>query len=431
MVKKYLPAISAWAGWVIARLLLLFWSKLDTGAAGDVAYYFNGVFGDRDQDMREYPDVGAWPTLVVSWFSGEDLSSYISDYMIMCLLVDGAFLALLLRHHDQNRKALIAAWFWIIFGTAVGPVLLLRLDIFPALAVAGAGALLIARPNLASALLALATAMKLWPGVLAVSLVGRATSASTWLRLLGFAATGIGLSAITVLTQGFDRLISPLNYQGERGLQIESVPATVAIWQAHLSPEQYTIGYAASKSFEITGPGVDTAMAVSTVAMAIVLGFAVCFALYRFCVGGWTPRSAQALCVLLIIALIASNKVFSPQYILWLGPLLAVLLRQPPLPRGEKYYSRRLHRGIAWFKGSLALFAIVAAGLGTYIYPFNYEEITALGHGMNVVVLCLVVRNVLILLMTLCAIAWFLCELRAARRLRVSVPRSRFQRLGS
>lgn len=418
-MKKYRSVIGAWIGWIIARILLVSMCRLDTGADGDVIYYFTGIYGSRAKDMTEYPDVGAWPTLVVSWFSGQDLSSYINDYIVMCLLVDGAFLALLLRRHAHNRRAILAAWFWIIFGTAAGPVLLMRLDLFPALAVAGAGAFFISRPNVAAGLLALATTMKLWPGVLAVALVDRVTRAHTWVRLMVFVATGAALSAVTVLTQGVDRLLSPLNYQGERGLQIESLPASIAIVQAHLNPRQYSIFYASSKSFEITGPGVDTAIAISTVSMAVLLFFAVSFALYRFCAGGWTTHSAQALCVLLVLALIATNKVFSPQYIVWIGPLLAVLVRQSS------------RRGVAWLKGFLALCAIIAAGLGTYIFPFNYASITDPGFGLNAAVICLVVRNSLILVMTLGALAWFIAELRLGARPRIVPQGARLQRLGA
>ncbi|WP_305137894.1 hypothetical protein [Corynebacterium hiratae] len=122
--------------------------------------------------MTEYPQVGTWPSILLAWITGDDFEAYAIGFTAMVLLADGAFLALLLRHHRSTPGAYSAGWFWVFFGTAAGHVFAWRLDLYPALLVAGAGALLATRPRLASALLAWATAAKLWPGVLAAGSSG-------------------------------------------------------------------------------------------------------------------------------------------------------------------------------------------------------------------------------------------------------------------
>lgn len=400
-VKRIASVPAVWVGWVLARLLLVYFIKIDHDPRGDVAYYFFGVFDTDTTHMTEYPHAGTWPTVILSYFTGEELSVFYIGFTIMALLVDATFLALLLRHHGGVERIFLAGWFWVFFGTAAGHVLVWRLDIFPAVAVAGAATLLISHPKTGAAVLGFATAMKLWPGVLAAGLVGRFNSSNSWLRLVSFFASVAAVSVLTVVTSGVDRLLSPLNYQGVRGLQIESVPATYLLLQAHLNPGKWHLGYAESKSFEISGPGVDTAIMWSSVATAGMLVFALGWALYRFVAGGWTSRTTVAFFTVMVLLLIATNKVFSPQYIIWLGPLFAVVLRQQ-LPAGSV--------PIKICQGLLALCAIVTAGLGTYIYPFHYDYLWKFVGVDLTPVYVLLARNTLIVVAVLIALIWFILE---------------------
>lgn len=410
---------TVWVGWVGARIILLLLVKTDFTSRGDVAYYYFGIYGADPTAMTEYPAVGVWPVNVLAWITGEHLDQFYIAFMSACLLLDAAFLAALLRGHRLNPRAFLGAWFWVVFGTAAGQVFVMRLDLFPSVAVAAAAAWMFRHPRWASAALALATLMKLWPGVLAAGLVGRYKSARSWLRLAVFFATGIALCVFTVFTHGFDRLISPLTYQGERGLQIESVAATWYMYQAYLSPANWEVGYAPSRSFEIAGPGTATAAEISTWAMVATVVFAFCWALVRFIRGGWTPRTTVAFFTLMIVLLIVCNKVFSPQYIIWVGPLLAVALRQPlPLqfapadaslaatPPPTRWLSLR------WVLGLLALFTIVAAGLGTFVYPFHYDYLWKLLGQQAAPLYALIARNILMLAITLLTAVWLVLEMR-------------------
>lgn len=397
------PAV--WTAWILARIALGFIILNNFTPRGDVAYYFFGEFGDDPTMMTEYPHAGTWPVEILTGLIGNRLDAFYIAFVLMCMLFDALFHALVLRGHQKNSRVFIAGWFWALFGTLAGQVFYMRLDIFPALAVAAAAACITRWPNLASAMLAFATTMKLWPGVLAAGLVGRFNKGKTWLRLLSFFGAVAALCAVTVLTQGLDRLISPLTYQGDRGLQIESIPATPFVYQAFFEPERWKMGYASSKSFEIAGPGVDQAIAWSTYAMVAVVAFALVWALWRFFAGGWQPRSTIAFFAVMVLLLIVTNKVFSPQYIVWFGPLLAVAIRQPKIEGTPK---ARL--AIRILLGVLALMTLVTAGLGTYVYPTNYNFIWNDVGVKYAPVAALAVRNGLIVAMAVLALVWLAIE---------------------
>ena len=397
------PAV--WTAWVLARIALGFIILDNFTPRGDVAYYFFGEFGDDPTMMTEYPHAGTWPVEILTAIIGNRLDSFYIAFVVMCMLFDALFLALVLRGHQNNSRVFYAGWFWALFGTLAGQVFYMRLDIFPALAVAAAAACITRWPNLASAMLAFATTMKLWPGVLAAGLVGRFTKGKAWLRLVAFFAALVALCAVTVFTRGWDRLISPLTYQGDRGLQIESIPATPFVYQAFFEPERWEMGYAISKSFEIAGPGVEQAITWSTYAMVAVVAFALLWALWRFFAGGWQPRSTIAFFAVMVLLLIATNKVFSPQYIVWFGPLLAVAIRQPKIEGTPK--ARIAIRILLWL---LALMTLAAAGLGTYVYPTKYNFIWNDVGVEYSPVLALAIRNGLIVAMAVLSLIWLAIE---------------------
>ena len=406
VLRRFTASVPAvWTAWVLARIALGFIILDNFSPRGDVAYYFFGEFGDDPTMMSEYPHAGTWPVEILTSLIGDKLDAFYIAFVLMCMLFDALFLALVLRGHHNNSRVFLAGWFWALFGTLAGQVFYMRLDIFPALAVAAAAACITRWPNLASAMLAFATTMKLWPGVLAAGLVGRFNRGKTWLRLLSFFGALVALCAITVFSQGLDRLISPLSYQGDRGLQIESIPATPFVYQAFFEPERWDMGYASSKSFEISGPGVEQAMTWSTYAMVVVIVFALLWALSRFLAGGWQPRSTIAFFAVMVLLLIVTNKVFSPQYIVWFGPLLAVAIRQPKIEGTPK-----ARNSIRVILGLLALMTLVTAGLGTYVYPTTYNFIWSDVGVEYAPVAALAIRNSLIVGMAVLALIWLAIE---------------------
>lgn len=368
----------------------------------DVNYYFLGA-GAAD-GLREYPHAATWVIHALYGLTGDNLSLFQLAFMGMNLLIDALLLALLLRGGVSARHPGRAGWFWVFFGTACGQVLLMRLDLIPAALVGAFAALLFINGALAATALAAATAVKLWPGVLGAGLVGRAGVRSTWVRVGVFFLALVGFLLLTWATGGAERIFSPVTYQEERGLQVESVAATPALVAAQFHPERYQVHFAESKSWEISGPGVEALITVADTALLLVVAGALGWALVSLRRGRFRPEVTVALGVTLIAGLLVSNKVFSPQYVIWLGPILAVALRTSTL--------RHPH--------VLGVLVILSALLSTVVYPFTYGEVLAPGSGWTGVG-ALVLRNLCVLVILGYGLLWLRTEIRTPTPARPAV----------
>src|SRR5690625_7607991 len=116
------------------------------------------------------------------------------------------------------------------------------------------------------------------------------------------------------------------------------------------------------------------------------------------------------------LLLIITNKVFSPQYIVWFAPLLAVALRQPQMSEHQLKHPRT-HRAISILMVSLAVLTLVTAALGSYVYPSNYNFIWVQVGVEFAPVAELALRNLLIVIMAALSLCWLAlaawCDARA------------------
>ena len=368
--------------WVLSRGLLV-WLLLGPWewVTGDVSYF--------DQSLALLPERGLAGTLVeyplpavvavaLPWVVGEALGlegSYTGLVMTAAAMTDLTFLALLAR--VGRRPAPVIAW--LLAVPLLGATAFARFDLLPGVLAGTALLLLGTHPRLAAAAAAVATAVKLWPALLLPSLVAGTRSRRDVVVVVG--VTGVVLAGATALVAGWDRVLSPLRYQGDRGLQVESVPATPVVVGAWGDPERWPVHYAASKSYEITGPGVDLLLAVSgvlTVGYVAALGVA----------WWWTWRLRDRLSapsvVWVVLAAVTGflvvGKVLSPQYLLWLLPLAAAGL------------------AVAWSRALLGWTAalLVAAALTQVVFPGFYEHLVMAGDRMRVPALALTARNTLL-----------------------------------
>jgi hypothetical protein len=256
----------------------------------------------------------------------------------------------------------------------------------------GAAVLLVARhPRTAAAVVAVATGVKLWPALvipplLAVARPRRAAAAV----LVG---TGLALAGASAVLAGWGRLLSPLTYQSDRGLQIESVLATPAMLAWWHDPARWSVGYAPSKSYEVTGPLVGLLLDTSTL-LSVLLVATLGTAWWRL----WLVRdrvtgpTALWLALAAVTGFVVTGKVLSPQYLLWLLPAAAagIAVADSPLLR-------------RWTAGLL-----LAAGLTQVVFPAYYGEITLGGDQVWLPVLALALRNgvMLLLLVVAASAAW-------------------------
>ena len=363
-------------------------------------YYFRNSLGKPTHPshgalpLSEYPDAGLWPVRAIIQLSGDHAYVFLTLFSGFLIALSTAFFFYLLNRSHR------AALFWTAFTAAAGPIAYSRLDLIPGLLVAATAAALFTHPKLASALLGFAAMSKLWPAALAAGLVDRWNRSATWARLATFGGTLVVVGAITALTSGWDRLVSPLTYQDVRGLQIESILATPLIVAAAFFPGHWHIDKAPSKSFEIFGPGVDQLVTASSVLMACTMLFGLGWALWHFLGDAWSPRSTALFFLTMVLLLIVSNKVFSPQYVVWFGPLLAVLVAKQPEEPGASAQAGTSSEADALRK--LTWLSVLVAALTTAVFPFTYNLLFEGPHWFAALVLT--ARNILMVYITYLAL---------------------------
>ncbi|MDO4785105.1 MAG: glycosyltransferase 87 family protein [Propionibacteriaceae bacterium] len=319
----------------------------------DVYYYWFGPHHGRAiaELLTEYPTPVAWALSGLHALFPE-LPSFRAAFTLLMVGLD-ALTAVLLW-----RRSLRAGLVWLAFGTAIGVISYHRIDLLTATPVALALLWASARPKAAGALLGLAAAFKLWPALLAPALVAGADGQRR-ARLLGFTAVGGGLGLASLLLAGWARSVSPLTWQAERGLQIESVAATPLVVGRVLSPDAWHVGVSEFNAVEIAGPGTDAALLVTSVAnvLAVVIAAALAWRLSRR-----PSAEGLAVCVIAITAwMIVVNKTFSPQYLWWLAGPVAIWC-----------IWAASRRQMFIISGSMIALAL-ATGL---IFPWCYDAIT-------------------------------------------------------
>jgi hypothetical protein len=210
-----------------------------------------------------------------------------------------------------------AAWFVAVSPLLVGSLIFSRFDLWPALLATGAlAALVTSRDRLGWGLLGAAVAAKAWPLVLV-------PLALTWAwrrRRLPAACTGLAVLALAVVPfaiVGPAGLWSSIAGQASRPLQVESFGAALLTSFTH--PSVIT----SHGSQNIAGHGGLAALFGALQALAVVgvwIGFAR---------GPATPERFLRFTAAAVCAFIVFGKVLSPQYLIWLVPLI-------PLVRGRR-----------------------------------------------------------------------------------------------
>ncbi len=228
-----------------------------------------------------------------------------------------------------------------------------RFDLWPTLlAVAAIVALLRERLLLAGGLAGLGFAAKLWPAVLlplfAVYLARRCGIAAALRMVAAFVAVAAAcfVPFAILAPRGLE---ASLRFQLDRPLQVESLGAALIMAVRHLGVPLALVTVSRQKAQSLRGTGTGLAANLSTaVEVAAVVGVWILFARRRS-----AGRDALLLAAATTVAgLVAFDKVLSPQYLIWLVPMVALV--------GGR-------RGLA--AGVLLLLAL---GLTQTWFPWNY-----------------------------------------------------------
>lgn len=312
------------------------------------------------RDFRpEYPPaalpVFALPSLVEGVSAGLDRYRRVFEaIMAVCGMASLALMASALASLGAGLSRRVAALSLAALAPlALGSVILSRFDLWPAALTIGAlAAFLAGRSRLGAGVLGLATAAKIYPAVL-VPVLGvwlwRTQGRRRALASAGIFAAVLAACFVPFLILAPDGVGASLARQLSRPLQIESLGAALLL--ALDGPLGFELEMESSHgSQNIAGtPGVVVGVIQSVVQAAVLLGVWLGFAR-----GSMDRERLVRFSAASVLAFVALGKVLSPQFLIWLLPLV-------PLVRGR--------RGLT----ASALLA-VALVLTQLWFPFRYWD---------------------------------------------------------
>lgn len=324
-----LVTIAAWT-FIVATPVFRHWLY------GDARYYENwGSWMTEHQvpyrDFHvEYPP-GALPTFVVPVYLRK-LAGYHGTYffwlwfevLIFALLVLPGMAWALARLGASRRRLYAALCAAAVTPALLGPVAIFHFDYLPAaLAVAAVAALVARRGVLACALAAAGAAVKVFPIVLIPFALFELWRHGRWRSVGKGVAAAVAVLAAALgpfLVVAPHGLAWALHRQLSRPLEIESVGSSFFTAAHELAGlHLHVVVSAASHGFAGAGPD---AMA-SALGVATLVALAAVYVLYLR--GPGTPERLVLGCVAAVAAYVVLSKVFSPQYLVWLAPLVPLV----------------------------------------------------------------------------------------------------------
>ncbi|MGW6459372.1 glycosyltransferase family 87 protein [Streptomyces sp. NPDC055078] len=341
---------------------------LGRGFSEGLIPYFDRLPGDME--YLEYPVLTGLFMQVASWLNlaGGSLQNQEQVYWMInagMLMVCTAILAVCVARTHRRRP-------WDALLVALAPALALTATInWDLLAVALTAAAMLmwsrGRPLAFGILLGLATAAKLYPVLLLGPLLLLCWRAGKWRELatavFGAAASWlvVNLPVMLMAPEGWKKFYS---FSEERGIDFGS------FW--------LIITQRTGESIEVDRVN-NSAMLLMVLACAGIAALALC--------APRRPRFAQ-LAFLVVAAFILTNKVYSPQYVLWLIPL-AALAR----PRWRDYLIWQTCEVMYFF--GIWLYLAYTTSKQQGLPPEGYQVAIAL-HLLGTLYLCaLVVRDIL------------------------------------
>ena len=321
---------------------------------------------------------------------------YCLAFAVEILLFDLAamfLISLVASHLKISRRRALTVYTLSIL--AIGPLITIRYDMLPAVLVLGAlTSFVLGKNKLAWGALALGFSAKLYPLIIAPLFILYHLRHRQYRQLVTGGFTFLAI--LLLLTLPWLIIDAPgfwqsLTYHMERGLQTESSYATILLVGQALGLTEVT-GEFSFGSWNLVSPLADS---LAKASFFISAGFlAVLYSLF-----GWLlwrkpkPAAVKAPAVpessalilgyslLAVTVFLLTSKVLSPQFLIWLCPLL-------PLLKGRFNY-------IPWF-----LF-LTAGALTQYVFPYHY---IALELGETHPVAIMAARNCLLAIMAVLTI---------------------------
>ena len=312
-------AVAVWATFGLVHAVLILENLFaPNGPLGDVQVTYPAWWIDA-LISGDYPGLtaaGVYPFLALVPIA--IATEGVGAWFVLVVIVDAVALAFV------ARRSLTAAFVWLAFQLALGPIALGRIDAVTVALAVIAVTILERSPRVSGVLVAVATWVKVWPVAVGFAAMRSARFASFATWSIG---TAIALAVAGIAVGDSFSVFSFLSQQQGRGIQVEAVAATPWLWDAWAAGQSVVTYSADIHTFEIVGPGTSLVAQVLTVAQVVAL-LAVGFALVA---NGRSATIASASfgysLLVLVSLLVTTNKVGSPQFVSWFAvPLVAMVL---------------------------------------------------------------------------------------------------------
>jgi hypothetical protein len=352
--------------------------------------FLAGLVPYRDFPLA-YPPLALPPMALPQFVLGADVSMeayrwlfLIQNILISCgIAASLAWLALRGWAPGGPSRVLVA---YALPLVALAPLVAWRYDIFVSLLVILAVVATVdRRPSLAGVALGLGALAKIYPvflvPVLVVRHVAQGESQAAVRLVNGFLATVAVVMGPLLLVGGPTALLF-IEWQQARGVEIESVVSGLVLLAHLVFGTEVATSYGFN-SWQIASPLADSLAGPLVIVTLVLLALTVTAAFLRCRAEPKAVLSRQAdelsaFLVVVLLVVILTNKVFSPQYLVWILPLVAL---------------RPIREASALaFIGALSI----------VIFPLNWPQLIALD---PVMILLLNVRN-LLLVAWLVWLAW-------------------------
>lgn len=311
--------------WCAFATGILYVSTFDVGVYREYGEAIVGGAVPYRDIAIEYPP-GSLALFVPPALVTEDSHSYRVVFSGAMLLAAGLTLAGMRRLERKviGSRSVIPVPLFAAFGlvAVVGSVAITRFDLVPAVLTVGALLALTAdRRLVAAAALGAAIAVKLYPLVLlpvVFTYVARRGGRRAAVSVAALALSVVAIAYAPFLVWSPAGVLKSLDAQLLRSLQIESLPGSLFGAAHHL------LGIAFVRQttyYDFSGRAAEIA-ATTSVAVGIAVLIALWIAQIR---APPTPRSLVRYSAAVLTTFVAFGKVLSPQYMLWLIPLVCLV----------------------------------------------------------------------------------------------------------